>query len=74
MRKKFYRIVIGLLLCFGFLIIDYNQVLAKEPGKNIVVVLDPGHGGIDGGASRVHGKVEYIEREINLKIAQYCIE
>ena len=40
---------------------------AKAAG-NKVVVLDPGHGGSDGGAS-ANG---LVEKNINLKIAQYC--
>lgn len=41
-----------------------------DDGKTVVVVLDPGHGGKDGGASR--GTL--IERDINLKIAQACYD
>ncbi len=40
--------------------------------SNIVVVLDPGHGGADGGAQATHSGVTYIEKTLNLKIAQYC--
>ncbi len=43
----------------------------NNDGK-FVVVLDPGHGGTDGGASRVINGVTYVERDLNLKIAQYC--
>lgn len=42
-------------------------VLAAPPQKPIVV-LDPGHGGIDGGVSGVNSKVK--ESEINLMISQ----
>lgn len=41
---------------------------AKTNGSNLVVVLDPGHGGYDGGASANGLK----ESDINLKIAKYC--
>ena len=41
---------------------------------NFVIVLDPGHGGTDPGATRTHNGVTYYERNINLKIAQYCKE
>lgn len=34
MRKSICGIVIGLLMFFCFGMLDYNQVLAKEPGKN----------------------------------------
>ena len=38
--------------------------------RNKVVVLDPGHGGSDGGAS-ANG---LVEKNLTLKIAQYCKE
>ena len=37
-----------------------------------VIVLDPGHGGVDGGASRTINGVTYIERDLVLQIAYYC--
>lgn len=37
-----------------------------------VIVLDPGHGGTDCGATRVINGVRYYERDIVLKIAKYC--
>ena len=40
--------------------------------EKIVVVLDPGHGGQDTGAMSTWDKVTYIERDINLKIANAC--
>ncbi len=41
--------------------------------KNIVIVLDPGHGGNDPGATRKLGENKYLyERDINLKIANAC--
>lgn len=39
---------------------------------NLVVVLDPGHGGSDPGAVRTINGVTYCERDLVLKIAQYC--
>lgn len=42
-----------------------------NPGA-FVIVLDPGHGGEDPGATRVWNGVTYYERDINLKIAQAC--
>lgn len=44
--------------------------LNKTDG-DVVVVLDPGHGGSDAGAWRTWNGRTYIEKEINLKIAQY---
>ena len=40
----------------------------RAKSSNIVVVLDPGHGGSDSGATR--GSV--YEKNINFKVAQYC--
>lgn len=40
----------------------------------VIVVIDPGHGGKDGGACRsINGKT-YTEKELNLSIAKYCKE
>lgn len=39
---------------------------------NLVVVLDPGHGGTDPGAVRTINGITYCERDLVLKIAQYC--
>lgn len=44
--------------------------LSKAKGK-ITIVLDPGHGGSDGGASRTWNGVSYIEKLITLKISKY---
>ena len=41
----------------------------KSRQDNLVIVLDPGHGGTDSGAVGVHG---VYEKNITLKIAQYC--
>ena len=41
---------------------------AAQKSDNLVVVLDPGHGGYDGGAS-ANG---LVEKNLTLKIAQYC--
>ena len=38
------------------------------------VVLDPGHGGNDGGTQASYGGKTYLEKTLNLKIAQYCKE
>ncbi len=49
-----------------------TTLTAANTNGNIVVVLDPGHGGNDGGASATHNGVTYVESVLNLKIAQYC--
>ncbi len=40
-----------------------------KAGKDVVVMLDPGHGGGDPGTASYNGTAE---RDINLKIAKYC--
>lgn len=47
---------------------DADAVDATGGKKKIVVVLDPGHGGHDGGAS-YYGR---LEKNLNLSIATYC--
>lgn len=58
---------------------DIGEAISDVGGKarskrtadgDIVVVLDPGHGGSDGGA----GANGVVEKVVNLKIAQYCME
>lgn len=52
-----------------------GAVMAKNKNE-IVIVLDPGHGTPNGdtGATYEWNGVTYIERDLNLKIAQYCKE
>lgn len=45
-----------------------NGIRSRTNGSGVVVVLDPGHGGSDGGAA-ANG---LREASINLKIAKYC--
>ncbi|MBP3505516.1 MAG: N-acetylmuramoyl-L-alanine amidase [Lachnospiraceae bacterium] len=62
--------------CTNFVQEDASNMslLTKSDSGNLVVVLDPGHGGTDSGASRTWNGITYTERELNLKIAQYCKE
>lgn len=46
----------------------------QEEAREIVVVLDPGHGGTDPGACRTINGINYYERDLALKIANYCKE
>lgn len=52
--------------------IDNNNLFKASSVVN--VVLDPGHGGYDGGAQASYGGKTYSEKTLNLKIAQYCKE
>ncbi|MBE5946176.1 MAG: hypothetical protein E7259_04415 [Lachnospiraceae bacterium] len=40
----------------------------------LVVMIDPGHGGYDSGAYKEWNGVAYCERDLNLKISEYCKE
>lgn len=54
-------------------IFDASDGKVKSSGGSIVVVLDAGHGNEgDTGAVYTWNGVTYVERDINLKIAQYC--
>lgn len=63
--------MIGMLLS-----LNQTTVYAKTNtcDKPIVIVLDPGHGGHDGGAVRYWGGRCYREKTLNLAIAKACKE
>ena len=50
----------------------FGAARSMGAAKNMVFVLDPGHGGSDPGATRTHNGVTYYERDIVLKITNYC--
>ncbi|NFN18005.1 N-acetylmuramoyl-L-alanine amidase CwlD [Clostridium botulinum] len=55
------------IFCIMFLILGIpTRVLAEENKSKHVIVIDPGHGGIDGGAQSKNGTVE---KDINLSIS-----
>lgn len=69
--------LIVLLLCLGsVLFVVYNtnaserKFFMPEPLAGVKIVIDPGHGGPDGGAS----SGEVIERDITLKIAHQLVK
>lgn len=62
--KKIMKIVAIMMLSFLVLNISFLKVNAEENNK--VIVIDPGHGGIDGGAKSENG---VIEKDINLSIS-----
>ena len=55
---------------------DINDASDEEntykAGGGLVVVIDAGHGGYDGGAQSTFNGVTYSEKYMNLKIAQAC--
>lgn len=66
LRKK-------LMLIFTVLVCTLCWIPKENiQAKDLVIVLDPGHGGAEGGATRKLGGVTYREEIINMKIANYC--
>ena len=66
--KKRIRTYLYLLLMLAAAALPCAGVQAK----NIVIVLDPGHGGSETGATRTWSGVTYREELLNLKIAKYA--
>lgn len=64
MKKKF----CGVFLLLLFLMMPVRQAQAED----IVIVLDPGHGGTESGAHSTWNGVNYYEELLNLKIAAYA--
>lgn len=56
-------------------ILEEAEAQASDKDNNVVVVLDPGHGGNDAGATRkLSDGTILTERDINLKIAKACYD
>jgi len=68
--KKAYRWAAALLSVIIFFTFGVSESAARTsvPPSDIDVIIDPGHGGVDGGAVGVTGS---IEKEINLSISLY---
>ncbi|MBR9648086.1 N-acetylmuramoyl-L-alanine amidase CwlD [Clostridium tyrobutyricum] len=68
MKKVNKKIFVTMIICGLFLVsfqnIVYSNSLNKK--KDIIILIDPGHGGIDGGAESKDG---IKEKDINLKIS-----
>lgn len=71
MYRKYKNIIISLLLAFIIIAFNYTYISAFISSYSVkgsrVIIIDAGHGGIDGGAV---GKSGTIEKVINLSIAQ----
>ena len=75
MKKGLFKAMSGILAAFvtvslaaGVFVFMAQNVYAKDSDGNIVIVIDPGHGGYDGGASSILGDKE---SELNWQIAKY---
>lgn len=76
--RKWIIKITGLLLCVALIISVINYTAGRKvqtiflPGTTKVIVIDPGHGGVDPGAI---GKIMNIkEKHINLMISKYLKE
>lgn len=67
MKKRTYIRILALLLVFS--LVFAVPVAAQE---DVVIVLDPGHGGLDSGISVKYDGEEVWESTLALKIAEYC--
>jgi len=68
-RKEYILAIVLALAVLLFIIITQGGtvgVTSAEVQKDTVIIIDPGHGGVDGGAVGVNGTVE---KRINLEIA-----
>ena len=66
LRKKL-MLIFAVLVC-ALCILPKENIQAQD----LVIVMDPGHGGAEGGATRTLGGRTYREEIINMKIANYC--
>lgn len=74
---KYKRRLINYILVIAILVATLYfepEICNAETVNDFVIVLDAGHGGSDGGASSVYGGVRYNERDLNLKITNYCAQ
>ena len=72
MVKRVFQIIMIMIMTFAFIGILQTVVNAADEEGNVVVVLDPGHGGSDPGAA--NSRFGLRESEINYKIAIYAKE
>lgn len=67
--KKITVFVTAIILAVVCAVSAVSQVTAAS--RNVIITLDPGHGGVDPGSGTGN---PMCERDLNLKIAQYCKE
>lgn len=67
-KKTIVSFIICIVLLLGILITYFSVTQTSSPKTNYTIVIDAGHGGIDGGA--VGKKTGITESELNLKYAK----
>ncbi len=70
--KRAVALLTAIALLLGLVFVPASNDTAEAADK-LVIVLDPGHGGKDGGTVKSHNGLTYVEKNINLTIAQYCM-
>lgn len=68
-RILFLSFAILISILSGLIINSSIKVVATIKEKDIVIYIDPGHGGFDGGATSIDQQT--IEKDITLKISEY---
>ena len=73
--KKLYFLIVPVVICaivftssFGFYDNNSTQADSKQASSRPTVIIDPGHGGFDGGALTNDG---FPEKDINLAVSLY---
>lgn len=74
--KKLGCLLLALAVGVSGILSGVTAQAAERNGESekYVVVLDPGHGGAEGGAIAIHNGKTYREEEINWKIANYTMQ
>lgn len=68
-KRLLFSLVIVIFGFIGILAFNHNASIAShKKTEDIVILIDPGHGGMDGGASSSSGTVE---KNINLEISKF---
>ena len=67
MDRKGYSRLLALLLALVLAL-----PVSAQTTNEVVIVLDPGHGGMDSGTVHTYDGVKIRESDLNLQIACYC--
>ncbi len=73
MTKRGLGILLSIIMVIAMIGTNPMPVCAAVADP-LVIVLDPGHGGVDGGATYTWSGKTYMEKQLNLKIAKYAKE
>lgn len=68
--KKF--IIVFIAVAISIMVITPCKMYSEASEGNLIIMLDPGHGGEDGGAENTVDGVYYNENKLMLKVANYA--